>query len=115
MIARAGASDLTDRAEFSLRSFLRSVGSFLRKASIKVLSGRFQSSLIITVLTSATETAVRPFDNAKACRLDVLNSRCLLPQKFASNPSFDDYKTRLPIRRPVELAAMLREKVDSGR
>jgi hypothetical protein len=42
------------------------------------------------------ETAVRPFDNAKASRLGGLNSRCLLPQKLASNPSFDDYKTRLP-------------------
>jgi hypothetical protein len=87
----------------------------LRKASIKVLSRRFQSSLIITVLNSATETAVRRFDHAKACRLGGLNSGCLLPQKLASNPSFDDYKTRLPNRRPVELAAMLREKVDSGR
>jgi hypothetical protein len=66
-------------------------------------------------MNSATETAVGPFDNAKACRLGGLNSRCLLPQKLASNPSFDDYKTRLANRRPVELAAMLREKVDSGR
>jgi hypothetical protein len=87
----------------------------LRKASIKVLSERFLSSLIITVLNSATETAVRPFDNAKVCRPGGLNSRCLLPQKLASNPSFDDYKIRLPNRRPVKLAAMLREKVDSGR
>jgi hypothetical protein len=43
------------------------------------LSGRFQSSLIITVLNSATETAARPFDNAKASRLGgLIHDVCFL-------------------------------------
>ena len=74
--------------ENALRSFLRCVGSFLRKASIKVLSGRFQSSLIITVLNSAPETAVRPFDNAKASRLGGLNSPSLPPKKWRATKFF---------------------------
>jgi hypothetical protein len=68
----------------------------LEESLKKSIVWAFQSSLIITELNSATETAVRPFDNAKASCLGDLNSRCLLPQKLASNPSFDDYKTRLP-------------------
>ena len=35
--------------------------------------------------------------------------------QLASNPSFDGYKTRILNRRPLELAGMLRELVDSGR
>jgi hypothetical protein len=69
---------------------------FLEESLNKSIVWAISKLLIITVLNSATETAVRPFDNAKASRLGGLNSRCLLPQKLASNPSFDDYKTRLP-------------------
>jgi hypothetical protein len=68
---------------------------FLEESLNKSIVWAISKLLIITVLNSATETAERPFDNAKASRLGGLNSRCLLPQKLASNPSFDDYKNSL--------------------